>query len=236
MLRTWMRLPLLFLLACALGACASGPRVASAAATGGDLPAPDTTTSSGAYEGATDYRIGGQDLISVSVFGVEELSKEVRVNARGQISLPLIGTVMAGGHTVQELEADLSKKYAATYLQNPQVSVFVKEFASQRITMEGAINKPGIYPITGKITLLQAIALAGGIDEKTADLKGIVVMRQVEGKRMVAGFDLRQIRKGTMTDPQLYGDDIVVVEESGSKTTMRRFLETMPILGIFRWF
>lgn len=236
MLRIWMRLPLVLLLLLALGACASGSRVTRASAMGGDLPAPDTTTITGAYEGATDYRIGGQDLISVSVFGVQELSKEVRVNARGQISLPLIGTVMAGGHTVQELEAELAKKYSATYLQNPQVSVFVKEFASQRITLEGAIHKPGIYPVTGKITLLQAIAMAGGIDEETADVKGIVVMRQVEGRRMVAGFDLREIRKGAMVDPQLYGDDVVVVEESGSKTTMRRFLETMPILGMFRWF
>ncbi|GHC05767.1 GumB protein [Thermomonas carbonis] len=214
-----------------LASCASGGRVASAA--GGDMPMPDTTTTTGAYEGATDYRIGGQDLLNVSVFGVAELSKDVRVNAKGQISLPLIGTILAGGRTVQELEKELAQKYSATYLQNPQVSVFVKEFSSQRITLEGAIKKPGIYPITGKITLLQVIALAGGVDERIADLGGIVVMRQVDGKRMAAAFDLRQIRKGTLVDPQLYGDDIVVVQESGSKTAMRRFLESMPILGIF---
>lgn len=234
---TWMRWIWMPLLACILAGCASGGGGrGSAAMRGVDMPAPDTTTSTGAYEGATDYRIGSQDLISISVFGVEELSKEVRVNAKGQISLPLIGTVLAGGRTVQELESELSQKYSATYLQNPQVSVFVKEFASQRITLEGAINKPGIYPITGKITLLQVIAMAGGIDEKVADTRGIVVMRQVDGKRMVAAFDLRQIRKGNVADPQLYGDDVVVVEESGSKTMMRRFLDTMPLLGVFRWF
>jgi polysaccharide export outer membrane protein len=61
-------------------------------------------------------------------------------------------------------------------------------------------------------------------------------MRQVDGRRMAAAYDLRLLRKGALEDPQIYGDDIVVVEESGSKTAMRRFLETMPIIGIFRWF
>lgn len=235
MLRPWMRLGLIALLSGLLGACASGG-APSAKSIGGALPAPDTTSETGAYEGASDYRIGGQDLLNVSVFGVAELSKDVRVNARGQISLPLIGTILAGGQTVQELEADLSRRYSATYLQNPQVSVFVKEFASQRVTMEGAIGKPGIYPITGKLTLLQAIAMAGGVNDRIADLSGIVVMRQVDGKRMAAAYDLRQLRRGSVEDPQIYGDDIIVVEESGSKTAMRRFLEAMPIFGVFTWF
>lgn len=206
------------------------------AVSGNALPPPDTTTASGAYQGATDYRIGAQDLLGISVFGVQELDKEVRVNSNGQISLPLIGTVIAGGKTVPELEAELARRYADGYLQNPQVTVFVKEYTSQRITLEGAVNKPGIYPITGKTTLLQAIALAGGIDDKIADLGGIVLMRQVNGKRMAAVFDLRQVRRGLIEDPQVYGDDIVVVEQSGSKSAYRRFIESAPAIGVFRWF
>ena len=170
------------------------------------------------------------------MFGVQELDKEVRVNSNGQISLPLIGGVMAGGKTIPELESELAKKYADGFLQKPQVSVFVKEFTSQRLTVEGAVNKPGIYPITGKTTLLQAIALAGGVDDKVADLGGIVVMRQVSGRRQAAVFDLRQVRRGNVEDPQLYGDDIIVVEQSGSKTAFRRFIESVPVLGIFAWF
>lgn len=216
-----------------LVACSSSGGTRNMAANGASLPAPDTTSSSGAYKGATDYRVGAQDLLAISVFGVQELSKEVRVNSNGQISLPLIGGLMAGGRTIPELEAELARKYAEGYLQNPQVSVFVKEFASQRVTLEGAIAKPGIYPITGKTTLLQAIALAGGIDDKTADLGGIVLMRQVEGKRMAAAYDLRQVRRGVVDDPLIYGDDIIVVEQSGSKTAFRRFIESVPVLGIF---
>ena len=221
------------LLTLMLVACNSSGGTRNLASDGSSLPAPDTTSSSGAYKGATDYRVGAQDLLAISVFGVEDLSKEVRVNSNGQISLPLIGGVMAGGRTIPELEGELARKYSEGYLQKPQVSVFVKEFASQRVTLEGAIAKPGIYPITGKTTLLQAIALAGGIDDKTADLGGIVLMRQVDGKRMAAAYDLRKVRKGVVDDPLIYGDDIIVIEQSASKTALRRFIESVPVLGIF---
>lgn len=217
---------------CATHGISSNPNVSA----GGMLPAPDSTSKTGAYEGASDYRIGGQDLLQISVFGIDELSQTVRVNSNGQISLPLIGSVLAGGKTIPALEAEIASKLKKGYLQDPQVTVFIQEFASQRITLEGAINKPGIFPLTGKTTLLQAIAMAGGVDDKVADLKGVVVFRQVEGKRMGAVFDLARVRDGTMPDPQIYGDDIIVVEQSGSKSALRRFIETMPVLGFFRWF
>ena len=228
-----IRQTLVLLFVLLLAACSSAGGTRAAAAPEGGLPAPDTTSASGAYRGATDYRIGAQDLLAISVFGVQELAKEVRVNSNGQISLPLIGGMMAGGLTIPELERELARKYSDGYLQNPQVSVFVKEFTSQRVTLEGAVAKPGIYPITGRTTLLQAIALAGGIDDKTADLGGIVLMRQVDGKRMAAAYDLREVRRGVVADPVIYGDDIVVVEQSASKTALRRFIESVPVLGIF---
>ena len=226
------------LVACASGGASGGvPRrsIVNNEVAGNKLPPPDTTAASGAYEGASDYRVGAQDLLEISVFGVQDLDKEVRVNSNGQISLPLIGGVMAGGRTIPELEKELASKYANGFLQNPQVSVFVKEYSSQRITLEGAIIKPGIYPITGKTTLLRAIALSGGVDDKVADLGGIVLMRQINGKRMAAVYDLRAVRRGTMEDPQVYGDDIIVVETSGSKSAYRRFIESIPAFGIFSW-
>lgn len=235
MSKIWLRLAAAWFLVCLLAACASDGD-ARRLATTATLAAPDTTSASGAYQGASDYRIGAQDLLQISVFGVKDLDKDVRVNSNGQISLPLVGAVMAGGRTIPELEAELAKKYAEGYLQKPQVTVFVKEFTSQRITVEGAVKKPGIFPITGRTTLLQAIALAEGVDDKIADLGGIVVMRQVGGKKQAAVFDLRQVRKGNIEDPQLYGDDVIVVEQSGSKTAFRRFIESVPALGIFAWF
>jgi len=212
-----------------LVACASAPRHA---AHGVILPAPDTTAASGAYEGATDYRIGSQDLLDISVFGVKELTHQARVNSNGMINVPLIGGVMAGGKTVPELETELGARYADGYLQNPQVTVFVKEYTSQRVTLEGAFKKPGIYPLTGRTTLLQAVAMGEGVDE-FADLEGVVLFRHIDGKRMAAAYDLAQVRRGELDDPQIYGDDVIVIERSGSKSAFREFLRSVPALGLF---
>lgn len=226
-----LRMTSAMLFALLLLGCASGGGTRQVAS-GQALPAPDSTNAAGAYEGVSDYRLGAQDLIEVSVFGVEDLNKTVRVNSNGQISLPLVGGVMAGGRTIPELEAELAKRYADGYLQRPQVTIFVKEFASQRITMEGAVEKPGIYPLSGRITLLQAVAVAGGL-EPLADLNGIVLFRKVDGKKMAAGYNMRDLRSGRTEDPQLYGDDIIVVEQSGSKSALRQFLQAIPAFGIF---
>ena len=199
------------------------------------LRPPDTTATNGAYTGASEYRVGPQDLLEISVFQVPDLNRTVRVNSIGQVSLPLIGTVQAGGRTVQELERDIAGKLESGYLQSPQVTVFVKEFTSQRVTLEGAVKKPGIYPLTGKTTLLQAIAMAEGLDP-LADPRGIVIFRTIDGKKMGAVFDVRAIRAGDVADPEIYGDDVVVIDQSGSKTALRRFIEAVPVLNVFRIF
>jgi polysaccharide biosynthesis/export protein len=199
------------------------------------LPPPDSTSAVGAYKGVSEYRIGPQDLLEISVFQVAELNRTVRVNTTGDISLPLVGVMKAGGRTVQELEADIAKSLDAKFLQNPQVTVFVKEFTSQRVTLEGAVKKPGIYPLTGRTSLLQAIAMAEGLDQ-LADLRGIIIFRTVDGKKMGARFDIKAIRSGAAPDPQVYGDDIIVIDQSGSKTVFRRFMESLPIFNVFRPF
>ena len=227
-MRSWLNLFTVLLLAAGLSACGSAPKRAYT----GDLPPPDTTSASGAYEGATDYRVGAQDLLQISVFGVQELSHQARVNSNGMINVPLIGSVMAGGKTVPELEQELAEQYADGYLQNPQVTIFIEEYTSQRVTMEGAFNKPGIYPLTGKTSLLQAVAMAGGTDE-FADLAGVLLFRNIEGQRMAAAYDLQMVRRGELADPQIYGDDIVVIERSGSKSTFREFIRSAPLLGLF---
>jgi len=226
------RLLIAVVVALLLAACASPNRAAHSANMGRVLPPPDTTSASGAYEGATDYRVGAQALLEIRVFGVSDLSHQARVNSNGMINVPLVGSVMAGGRTVPELEKELAAKYADGYLQNPQVSIFVKEYTSQRVTLEGAVKKPGIYPLTGKTTLLQAVAMAQGLDE-FADLEGVVLFRHVNGERMAAAFDLAAVRRGAMPDPQVYGDDIIVIERSGSKSALREFLRTVPALGLF---
>mgnify|MGYP001295791431 CR=1 FL=1 len=233
------RILVLLLLASLLAACAGSTSqsirsgTARAVTATDELGAPDTRASSGAYTGTSEYRVGAQDLLEISVFQVDDLDRTVRVNSNGQISLPLIGVVQAGGSTVQELEAMIADKLTQGYLQSPQVSVFVKEFTSQRVTLEGAVQKPGIYPITGRTSLLQAIAMGGGVSD-LANLQGVVVFRTVDSKKMAAVFDLKQIRAGDAMDPQIYGDDIIVVDQSGAKTGLRRILETIPVFNLFR--
>ena len=221
--------------ACATGSAGSSVRAGTATAvttSRTEMPAPDTTRTGGVYTGVSDYRIGPQDLIDVSVFQVPDLTRSLRVNSFGQISLPLIGSLQAGGMTVQELEASIASHLSEKFLQNPQVTVFIKEYASQRVTVEGAVTKPGIFPLTGRTTLLQCIAVSGGF-LPLADLKGVVVFRQVNGKKMAAVFDIKAIRAGNAVDPLVYGDDLIVVDTSGSKTALARFIQAVPFLNVF---
>lgn len=228
----FLRVSIALLAAVLLSGCDTSPSVRTTQPVGVALPPPDTTTASGAYQGATDYRVGAQDLLEITVFGVQELNRTVRINSNGQVSLPLVGGLQVGGHTVPEVEQMIATALEKTYLQHPQVTVFVKEYTSQRITMEGSVKNPGIYPIMGKTTLLQAVALAGGLDP-LADMKGVVVFRQIQGKKMAAVFDMRLVQSGRTEDPQVYGDDVIVVEASGSKTALRRFIETIPAIALF---
>ncbi len=182
--------------------------------------------------GSTDYRVGPLDVLEVEVFGVPDLTKSVRVTVGGEITMPLVGTVPAAGKTVGELQTDIAARLAAGYLENPQVTVFVKEYKSQRVTVEGAVKEPGIISLTDRTSLLQIIAMSKGLDE-LANPSGIVIYRNIDGKRYAAKFDIREIRAGRLVDPEVLGNDIVVVDFSGPRSNLRDFLFTVPFLALF---
>jgi polysaccharide export outer membrane protein len=164
-----------------------------------------------------DYRIGPEDLIEIQVFGVEQLSRTVRVNSRGQVSLPLVGLLQVGGLTGQEAEAMLAQKLAESYLQNPQVSLFIREYTSQRVTVEGAVMKPGIYPLRGPTTLLQTLALAGG-QANLSDMNEVMLFRpSPDGKRAALVYDVERIRAGELDDPTVMNEDLIVVKRSRTR-------------------
>jgi polysaccharide export outer membrane protein len=183
--------------------------------------------------GGGDYRIAPLDVIEITVLGVPELTKTAQIASSGIITLPLIKDVKAGGKTTAELEREITRRLQVTYMQQPQVSVFVKEYNSQRITVDGAVNKPGIYPISGRTTLLQGLALGQGLSE-LADPAGVIIFRQVNGKRMAARFDIRNVRGGRMEDPMLAAGDIIMVDESSGKSTLRDVKNFLPLSGVFR--
>lgn len=179
-----------------------------------------------------DYKISALDVVEITVLNVPELTRVVQVSSSGTITLPLIKTVRAAGRTQSQLEKDIANKLEATYLQSPQVSVFVKEYNSQKITVDGAVLKPGIFPKTGNLSLLQAIALAEGLNT-VADPTAVLVFRTVDNKRMAARFDLKKVRSGQISDPFLQAGDIVMVDESATRTTLRDITSAMPITGLF---
>jgi polysaccharide export outer membrane protein len=175
-----------------------------------------------------DYRIGPDDVISVDVFQVPDLSRTVQVDSEGQILLPLLGQVPAAGRTVSQLSQQIAAAYGDKYVRDPKVTVSVKDSVSQRVTVNGAVIQPGIYPISSGTTLMQAIALAKGPDPKLASDK-VAIFRTVGQQRTEAIFDLGDIREGKSVDPQVAGNDIVVVDTSG----MRRFLQDISPIAPF---
>ena len=112
-----------------------------------------------------DYRVGSDDLLEIAVFEDEKLNKTVRVSSQGNISLPLLGVIRVKGLTTGELEREIRDLLAEKYLQDPHVSVFIKEFRSQRISIIGAVEKPGVFEVSGEKTVLDMIGMAGGLKQ-----------------------------------------------------------------------
>jgi polysaccharide export outer membrane protein len=126
-----------------------------------------------------DYKIGPEDLLEIAVFEEEKLNKAVRVSSQGNISLPLIGILKVKGLTANELEKEIRDLLAEKYLQDPHVSVFIKEYRNQRISVIGAVEKPSVFEVTGQKTILDALAMAGGLKEEAGHL--LFLIRSAQG-------------------------------------------------------
>lgn len=182
------------------------------------------------------YRVGPGDKLQLRVFLVEDLSfDEIFVDSSGQLQLPLIGSITAAGLTLSELSADVARRLGGQYLRNPQVAITVLEAASSKVTVDGAVRKPGVFKIQGRTTLIQAVAMAEG-PTGVANVRRVAVFRTVEGRRMVAAFDLDQIRGGTAGDPEILGDDLVIVDTSRLAVRLRDIVQALPALGVFTLF
>jgi len=177
------------------------------------------------------HAIGPLDVLEITVFKVPDLSKTVEVSDTGTINLPLVGEVQAAGRTAQQLERDLTVKLGSKYLQNPQVTVYVKDHKSQRITIQGAVKSPGIFPLAGRTTLLQAIAMAGGRD-KVSD-STVLILRQGGGRRQAGKFNVTAIERGQAEDPVLQTGDIVVAGTSAIKQNFQNVLGVLGVAGRF---
>ena len=124
-----------------------------------------------------DYRIGPKDLLEINVFGVDQLNRKVRVSEDGKITLPLLGEISVEGLTKSDLEKNLAKLLQEKYIQNPQVTVFILEYQSKKVSVIGAVKNTGNYELLGRQTLLQIISQAGGFTTEAGN--EIIVIRQL---------------------------------------------------------
>lgn len=213
-----------------LAACSSGPALQPGAhlsvPQSGILPPP---TAQDLVADTRPYLIGPFDELSVSVFGLPELSQEVQADASGRLSLPLVGTIEASGKTAEQLAREIEDRLRGRYVHNPQVTVNVEETVSQVVTVDGEVRQPGLYPIVGGMTLMRAVATAQGTTE-FARLRHVVVFRTVNGQDMAALYNLDAIRRGYYDDPEIFANDIVIVGDSAARRIFRDILQASPLI------
>jgi polysaccharide export outer membrane protein len=177
-----------------------------------------------------EYRIGALDKLDITVFEVKELTLEkLQVDGSGRIILPLIGQLTAKGKTTSELSAEIAARLGEKYLQSPQVSVTVAEALSRKVTVEGAVNEAGVFELKGRTSLLEAVARAKGVS-KGANAHRVSIVRTVDGAPHAATFDLAAISAGKAPNPEVLGDDIVVVDSSKAKSIWNGVVQALPAL------
>lgn len=159
-----------------------------------------------------NYVIGPDDVLSVLFWRDKDMTADVVVRPDGKISLPLINDIQAGGLTPSEL-CEAVKAVARRYVEDPSVTVVVKQINSRKLFITGQVEKPGPYPMSGPTTVLQLIATAGGLKEFT-DGKRILIMRTDKaGKQTSYLFNYRQVTEGRNLEQNIQlrpGDTVVV--------------------------
>ena len=177
-----------------------------------------------------DYRIGAFDVLQIGVFGIDELeTRDYRADGSGRISFPLLGSVPVAGLTPSQLEGQITEGLREQFIRDPRVTVNVKEAVSRTVTVSGQVERPGIYPMQGRMSLIRSVAVAGGMGD-FAKSDEVVVFRTIGGQKMAAIYDLGAIQRGNYDDPEIFADDIVVVGDSPQKRLLRDAIGTAPAI------
>jgi len=177
----------------------------------GVKPAPGVTVPAGVPLPA-DYVIGPEDVLTVVFWREKDMSSDsVVVRPDGMISMPLLNDVKAAGLTPEQLRDQLTKA-AEKFVEGPTVSVVVKAINSRKVFITGQIGKPGPYPLAGPTTVLQLIAMAGGVHE-FADAKNITILRTENGRQVALRFNYKDVmkRKNLQQNIELKPGDTIIV-------------------------
>lgn len=176
------------------------------------------------------------DRLNLDVFREEAFSAEkLLIDATGNVTVPVLGTIHAEGLTPDALAADIRSRLASTYLRDPRVSVMVETPALSTVSVEGEVEQPGVYEIGPGYTLLTALALARSPTDN-AKLDEVLVFRVVDGQRMGGRFDVAEIRAGASADPLILPGDVVVVGYSRTRGVFQDFLKTVPLFNVFAYY
>ena len=213
---------------CATSGGGAGKQIANPAIQVLDTQSLPEPTASDLYGPTRPYLIGPFDKLRIEVFGVEELTRDVQADASGQISFPLIGQIDAAGKTPLEVATIVETRLAGRYVKNPEVTVNMTEVVSQTITVDGQVARPGLYPVVGRMTLMRAVAAAGGTSEY-AKLDDAIVFRTVNGQQMAGLYNLQGIRKGNYDDPEVFANDVIIVGDSAGRRLFQDILKTAPL-------
>lgn len=178
-----------------------------------------------------DYHIAPDDVLRIQIYHEPGLSLEdAQVTAAGMVRMPLIGDVPVAGLSAGEASDVIAGRLGERYLVSPQVTLFVKKAVGRRITIDGEVREPGLFPIDGRVGLSQVVAMAKG-PTRLASLRQIVVVRQADGMRKAAMFDLSAIRRGEAPDPEILPGDKVIVGLSRAKAVLGGALLALPVVG-----
>ena len=177
-------------------------------------PAGAAAASRGAAPAAAvpaDYVIGPEDVLSVVYWRDKDMTTDVAVRPDGRISLPLLNDVQAAGLTPAQLR-DRLMEVSKKYIEDPSITIVVKQINSRKVFITGEVNKPGPYPLVGPTTVLQLISIAGGLRDY-ADSKKILIVRNENGRPMSYLFNYKDVvsRKNLRQNIELKPGDTVIV-------------------------
>ncbi|KLI64081.1 polysaccharide biosynthesis/export family protein [Aurantiacibacter marinus] len=207
-----------------LAACASPPPMGGAPGVSiADYSTMPTPGEGDFLPDVQDNLLRPLDVLQIDVFSVPELTREVQVGATGSIDFPLIGTVQAAGRSPEELSLEIESRLRGTYVLEPDVSTRITERSQRLFTIGGEVSNPGRYPIVAPITLMEAVAIGGGMDEY-ADKDEVLVFRTVGEERYIGVYNVEGIQRGNYADPVIYPSDIVIVGDSPGRRRLESIL------------
>jgi polysaccharide export outer membrane protein len=154
--------------------------------------------------------LGPDDVVTIRVYGEEDLSGDYQIDSDGGFAYPLLGKVEAGGKTPAQVVAEIRSGLADGYLKNPQVSLLIKEYNSRRVTVYGEVLKAGEFPFTNGMSIAEAISQAGGFTQ-LADQESVRVKRVKDGLQQTVVVDVKSIAEGRASDYYLLPGDQVFV-------------------------